>query len=207
MIIGITGSSGAGKSTVCEILQNKYNAKVINADKISKQLSKKGTDYLKEIVEQFGQEILLESGELNRQKLAEIIYANPKEREKLNNCTFRYIREEIKLQIKKLELKWKEYKKSEDESEPIIVIDAPLLFEAELESICQFVISVISNDRKLQIQRLIQRDGITKEQAIARLEAQKTNEFYVSRSKYVIINNGSFRQVEEQIDKIFQNKQ
>ena len=53
MIIGITGSSGAGKSTVCEILQNKYNAKVINADKISKQLSKKGTDYLKEIVEQF----------------------------------------------------------------------------------------------------------------------------------------------------------
>ena len=81
------------------------------------------------------------------------------------------------------------------------------MFEAELENICEFVIAVIADNRELQIQRIIKRDGITKEQAIARLEAQKTNEFYVSRSKYVIINNGSFRQVEEQIDKIFQDKQ
>ena len=58
MIIGITGSSGAGKSTVCEILKKEYNAQIIDADKISKQLSKKGTIYLEEIVEKFGKEIL-----------------------------------------------------------------------------------------------------------------------------------------------------
>ena len=73
MIIGITGSSGAGKSTVCEILKNEYHVKVINADKIAKELSKKGTLYLLEIVEKFGEEILLENEELNRKKLANIV--------------------------------------------------------------------------------------------------------------------------------------
>ena len=74
MIIGITGSSGAGKSTICEILQRKYEANIISADKIAKELSQKGTNYLAEIVKNFGQEILLENGELNRRKLADIIY-------------------------------------------------------------------------------------------------------------------------------------
>lgn len=197
MIIGITGSSGAGKSTVCEILQNKYNAKIINADKISRQLSQKGTAYLADIVDKFGTEILLENGELNRPKLAEIIYSDFRKREMLNNCTLKYIREEIKSEIKSTE----EVK----EVNRIISIDAPLLFEAELEILCQFVIAVISDNKELQIQRIIQRDGITKQQAIARLDAQKPNEFYTSRSKYVIVNNGKLEEVEEQIKKILKN--
>ena len=101
MVIGITGSSGAGKSTVCEILQNKYNAKIISADKVSKELSQKGTAYLAEIVEKFGHDILLENGELNRKKLANIIYSNKEKRELLNNCTLKYISSEIKNQIEK----------------------------------------------------------------------------------------------------------
>ena len=75
-IIGITGSSGAGKSTVCDILQEEYQVKVINADKIAKELSKRGTSYLDEIIEKFGQDIVDENGELKRKKLAEIIYNN-----------------------------------------------------------------------------------------------------------------------------------
>lgn len=197
MIIGITGSSGAGKSTVCEILKKEYGAKVIDADKISKQLSKKGTEYLADIVKQFGQEILLKNGELNRPKLAEIIYTRPEKREILNKCTFKHIRNEIKLKIESIESK-----KLEDLKKPIIVIDAPLLFEAELENICEFVIAVIADNRELQIQRIIKRDGITKEQAIARLNAQKPNDFYTSKSKYVIVNNGELEEVEEQIEMI-----
>ena len=84
MVIGITGSSGAGKSTVCEILQRKYKAKLISADKIAKNLSQKETAYLTEIVKNFGQEILLENGELNRRKLADIIYNSEEKREILN---------------------------------------------------------------------------------------------------------------------------
>lgn len=192
MIIGITGSSGAGKSTVCEILERKYGVQIINADKIAKQLSQKGTSYLTDIVKQFGEKILLENGELNRPKLAEIIYANHEKREQLNKCTFKHIKEEIKKEINNIE----------NIEETIIAIDAPLLFEAGLEEICEFVVAVVSDNRELQIQRITKRDGITKEQAIARLNAQKPNEFYTSRSKYVIVNNGELEDVEEQIKTI-----
>ena len=191
MIIGITGSSGAGKSTVCEILKNKYNAQIIDADKISKQLSKKGTVYLKEIVENFGKEILLEDGELDRKKLAEIIYSSDEKREILNNCTLKHIKDKIKEKVEKL-----------DNNKKIIAIDAPLLFEAKLDEICEFVIAVISDNFAVQIERIIKRDGITKEQAIARLNAQKPNDFYTSKSKYVIVNNGELEEVEEQIEMI-----
>lgn len=201
MIIGITGSSGAGKSTVCEILKNEYNAKIIDADKIAKQLSKKGTEYLKEIVNKFGQEILLENGELNRQKLAQIIYKSQEKREMLNKCTFKYIREEIKEEITKQTLE-----QSKKEAKSIIAIDAPLLYEAELDNICTFVIAVISDDRELQIQRIIKRDKITREHAVLRLKAQKPNEYYTSKSKYIIANNGNLEKVEEQVEKILDNR-
>ena len=68
MIIGITGSSGAGKSTVCEILEDEYDIQVLNADKMTKQLSQKGNTYLADIITLFGQEILREDEELDRPK-------------------------------------------------------------------------------------------------------------------------------------------
>ena len=81
MVIGITGSSGAGKSTICEVLEIRYNVKVINADKIAKKLSKKGTNYINDIVAKFGTDILDEEGELKRRKLAEIIYNDEAKRQ------------------------------------------------------------------------------------------------------------------------------
>ena len=80
MIIGITGSSGAGKSTVCEILEDEYDIQVLNADKMTKQLSQKGNTYLADIITLFGQEILQEDEELDRPKLANIIYNDESKR-------------------------------------------------------------------------------------------------------------------------------
>lgn len=186
MILGITGSSGAGKSTVCEILEKKYKSQTINADKIAKQLSRQGTSYLKEIVQSFGNDILLKNGELNRKKLANIIYSNSSKRDKLNNITFKYIKNEIKSQIKK-------------SNSNIIAIDAPLLLEANLQEICDKTIAVISEDRDLQIQRIIKRDNIDKEHAIARLNAQHPNEFYMKNCDDTLINNET---LEKQIEKL-----
>ena len=185
MILGITGSSGAGKSTVCEILERKYNSQTINADKIAKQLSIHGTNYLQEIVQKFGNDILLEDGELDRKKLANIIYSNPKKRDELNNITFKYIKSEIKSQIEK-------------SNNNIIAIDAPLLLEANLQEICDRTIAVISVDRDLQIKRIIKRDNIDKEHAIARLNAQHPNEFYMKSCDNTLINNETLeKQIEE----------
>lgn len=189
MIIGITGSSGAGKSTVCEILENEYHVKVINADKIAKELSKKGTLYLLEIVQKFGKEILLENGELNRKKLANIIYHNEEKRNQLNECTFKYIRKEIEKQI-------------QEHKNELIAIDVPLLFEAKLEEICNTTIAVIAKNKEAQIARIMQRDGIDKMHAEARLSAQHPNEFYTSRCQFVITNDNEIADIEKQIEEI-----
>ena len=186
MILGITGSSGAGKSTVCEILEEKYNMKIINADKIAKELSKKGTRYIADIIEKFGKNIVDENGELKRKKLAEIIYLDPVKREKLNSCTFKYIKEEIEKQIRQTE-------ENKD-----IAIDAPLLFESGLDKICDKVIGVVSK-KELQLDRIVARDNVDYDHANMRLDAQQDDEFYRKNCDMIIENNYDIENIERQI--------
>lgn len=176
-IIGITGSSGAGKSTVCDILQKEYQVKVINADKIAKELSKRGTSYLDEIIEKFGQDIVDENGELKRKKLAEIIYNNSEKRKLLNLCTFKYIKKEIKSKINRT--------KKENVT---IIIDAPLLFECGLDEFCNFIVGVISQ-KDIQIERIVARDNVDYESAEKRIDAQEENNFFKEKCDFIIENN------------------
>lgn len=83
-IIGVTGTSGAGKTTLCEILNKQYGVYIIDADQIAKRLSKKGNVYLKAMVECFGDEILNQEGELKRKELANLIYQDDEKRNQLN---------------------------------------------------------------------------------------------------------------------------
>lgn len=189
MIIGITGSSGSGKSTICEILDNNYYIKIINADKIAKKLSKKGTNYIIDIIKAFGADIVNDEGELKRKKLAEIIYSNPEKREILNNCTFKYIKKEIMKQINKVQ------------DGTSIIIDAPLLFESNLDKICDKVIGVISK-RELQIERVVARDNLDYDEAEKRIEAQASNEFYKKNCDIVIKNDNNFQYLENKIKEI-----
>ena len=188
-IIGITGSSGAGKSTICDILEKEYDVKIINADKIAKRLSKRGTSYIDEIVKKFGGDILDEEGELKRKKLAEIIYTNPQKRRELNSCTFKYIRKEIQREI------------AEEKEVSAIIIDAPLLFECELDRLCNYVIGVISK-RELQIERIVARDNIDYEHAEKRLSAQEDNYFYIQKCDEVIENNNDIFYIEKCVEQI-----
>lgn len=196
MIIGITGSSGAGKSTIAEILEKQYHAKVIMADKIAKTLSKKGSQYLKEIVENFGVSILQTDGELNRKKLADLIYHNTEKRNTLNACTLKYIVQEIKEEIQLL--------KQQDASQ-FIALDAPLLFEANLDQICDVTIAVISPNREMQLKRIMERDAITLKHATARLNAQHPNSFYSEKCQYTIINDGNLDMIQEQLAQIMKH--
>ena len=190
MIIGITGSSGAGKSTVCEYLENEYKVKVINADKIARKLSKKGTSYTIDIIKIFGKNIVDEEGELKRKKLAEIIYSNPKKREELNNCTFKYITKEIEKRLNKID------------NDTTKIIDAPLLFESNLNEKCDKVIGVVAK-REVQIDRIVARDNIDYDQAEKRLAAQQTNEFYIAHCDDIVENN-SLLGFEQDVEKIMQ---
>ena len=187
-IVGVTGSSGAGKDTLCEILENKYNAEIVDADKIARKLSKKGTMYLKSIVDCFGSNIINRQGELNRKKLASIIFEDEKKREELNRLTFIYVVDEIKRQINKLK-------------KDIIVVNAPLLFESNLNQICDFVIAIIA-DKDVQIERIMKRDGLSKEEAEKRINMQNTNEFFEENADYIIYNKESLKDIEKQLKKI-----
>lgn len=187
-IIGVTGSSGAGKDTLCEILENKYNAEIVDADKIAKELSKKGTMYLKSIVDCFGSKIVNRQGELNRKKLASIIFEDEKKREELNKLTFIYVVDEIKRRISKLK-------------KEIIVVNAPLLFESNLNQICDFVIAIIA-DRDIQIERIMKRDNLTKEAAEKRLNMQNSNEYFEENADYIIHNKESLKDLEKQLKRI-----
>ncbi len=188
-IIGITGSSGAGKTTICKILKQKYEAFIIDADEIARQLSKKGTMYLNAIIKYFGKNIVDSNGELKRKDLANEIYQNDEKRKKLNELTFNYVVKEIKERIQKLQ------------TEDLIIIDAPLLFEAELDKICDLVIGVIAKEQE-KIERICNRDNINKETAKKRLNIQKSNEYIKEKSDYIIYNESSIEKLEEEIDKL-----
>ncbi len=177
-IIGITGTSGSGKTTLTYALAKKCNASVINADKVAKELSTPGTEYLKAIESKLGKAFFYKDGSLNRNLLAKTIYENQKALEMLNAITFHYIVTEILHRIQQL-------KKI---STNIVLIDAPLLFESKLNEHCDCVIAVIA-DENIKIARICQRDGIDIQMAKNRLAIQSTNEFYQSHANIVVTNN------------------
>lgn len=187
-IIGITGSSGSGKSTVCEILNEKYNVKIIDADKIAKELLTSGTEYYNDVISKFGRKITDDVGKIDRKKLADLIYNDDKKREMLNNSTFYYVVKEIKSRAK-------------EANNVDIIIDAPLLFESKLDDICNSTIGVIAKE-SVQIERIIKRDSISKEQACKRIKAQQTNDFYMSKCTEIIENNNEYIETEKQIEEI-----
>ena len=176
MVIGVTGNSGSGKSEISKILSNKINAKIIDADKVVKELYTPGQEYYNKILELFGNKVLEKNNKLNRNKIAEIIYKNESEREKLNNLTYKYVVDEIKKRVKK-------------EKNINIIIDAPLLFESKLDEICDITVAVLA-EKSLKINRICTRDNIEQKIAISRLAIQKEDSYYQKKADYIVTNNG-----------------
>lgn len=176
MVIGVTGNSGSGKSEISKILSNKINAKIIDADKVVKELYTPGREYYNKILELFGNKILEKNNKLNRNKIAEIIYNNESEREKLNNLTYKYVVDEIKKRVKK-------------EKNINIIIDAPLLFESKLDEICDITVAVLA-EKSLKTNRICTRDNIEQKIAISRLAIQKEDSYYQKKADYIVTNNG-----------------
>lgn len=186
MIIGITGNSGSGKTSISKLLRKELNADIINADEVVKEMSMPGEIYYNEIVKVFSKDVLQENGEINKPKLADIIFKRNEKRDILNSLTFKYIVEEIKTRI--------DLSKSKT-----VIIDAPLLIESKLNEICDILISVIAEE-DIKLKRICKRDNIDKKTALNRINAQPKNEFYIKNSNLVIINNNS--NIEKQVEGI-----
>lgn len=193
MIIGVTGNSGTGKTSLCialsSVIENK-SVCILDADKIAKEISVPGNKYFDEIINLFGDSVLSKEGMLNREKLASIIFGDDEKRESLDKITYKYVVEETK-------------KRLNNSNCDIVLIDAPLLIESGLSKICDVVISVIAN-KEVKLERICKRDNLKEETAILRLNSQKDNDFYIMNSNYVVVNNNTdlIKQAKDVIDYI-----
>lgn len=191
-IIGITGPSGSGKTTLSDLLRKNYKSFVIDADQVARNLSNNPeTKYFKAMIKLFGSKVLNQEGKLNRKKIAKIIYNNNEKREALNRLTFQYVVDDINNQIRELENQDYDY----------IGIDVPLLYEAKMEKICDYVVAVVAEDKK-KIARICQRDNISEELARERLKIQNDNEFFVKKADFVIYNDGTIEKLEKSLKEI-----
>lgn len=181
-MIGLTGQTGAGKGYVADILAKK-GFTIINCDDIARIVLEKNSDLLNELARSFGQDIVV-NGALDRRLLASRAFATRDKTALLNSILHPAILDECRAR-----------------ANGISVLDAPQLFEANAQNDCNMVVSVVA-PYDIRLERIIARDGITMEQAEQRMNAQLDEEFFISHSDYVIINDG--RDVEEQIAKILE---
>lgn len=176
MIIGLTGQTGAGKSTVAEILREN-GMFIINADTVAREVMGAGEPVLKVLCEVFGEDILNGDGSLNRKLLAKRAFSSPENTDKLNKITHPAITERVKSKIS-------EAFKAGYET---VVLDAPQLFESGEDEMCDKVVTVIA-PVDIRLKRIMNRDNITEEEAMLRINAQQPEEYYISKSDVVIRN-------------------
>ncbi len=179
-IIGITGGISSGKSTVVHYLQE-LGAEIIDADAISRSLTIDSGKAVPMIIRAFGQEYETPTGILDRKKLGELIFSNASAKERLNQILHPLILEIIREGVQK------HRKKPQDTP---LILDIPLLFEAQLEALCDVIWLVYVNP-ETQLQRLMNRDHLTKEQSMLRISAQNSLDEKKLRSDFIIDNNGS----------------
>lgn len=191
-VIGITGPSGAGKGVVSEYLISQ-NVNVIDADVVYHEVISPPSDCLDELVRHFGQHILDRSGALDRAELAKLVFGedNREKLELLNMITHKYVVERIRALLKELTLA----------GAKACAIDAPLLIEAGLADDCDLTIAVLA-DKQIRAERIARRDRIDMSSAMARINSQKPDEYYVQNSDAVIYNNGDVECLYEALKKV-----
>lgn len=188
MIIGLTGGIASGKSTVSGLLVSK-GARLVDADVIAREVMLPGHEVLAAAVKQFGSEILFPDGTLNRGKLGDIVFRDPAALQTLNNLTHPAIRQEIKERMNSME---------QEEPERLIIVDIPLLYESGLENLFHEIV-VVYVPREVQIARLMERNGLSLEEAEARLNAQMDIETKRNKADYIIDNSGDLAHTEQQV--------
>ena len=190
-IIGITGGIASGKSTVTNFLRQK-GFQVVDADAVVHQLQKPGGRLFKALVQHFGQEIILENGELNRLLLASLIFSNTEEREWSKQIQGEIIREELAI-----------LRDQFAQTESIFFMDIPLLFEQDYSSWFNET-WLVYVEPDVQMDRLMKRDQLSKDLAISRLSAQWPLEEKKGLASQVIDNNGSQDQLLAQVNSLLE---
>lgn len=191
-IVGLTGSIATGKSTVAEMLEE-LGASIIDADAIARAVVEPGQPGLKKIIEAFGEEVLLPDGSLDRDKLGEIIFNDEDKRKQLNNITHPMISERM------MKLVAEERKKGAK----VCVMDIPLLFEGGGKYSWLKPVLLAHSDEKAQLERLMERNSYSMEEAKSRISSQMNIDEKVKLADFVIYNSGTIEETREQVKAVW----
>ena len=193
-IIGLTGNIACGKSTVAAIFKE-LGATLIDADKVARDIVGKDKPTLGKIINHFGNEVINKDGTLNREKLGRKVFNDKNQRQILNDITHPEIFKEINNLIEKYR----------SEGQKIVIIEAALIVEREkLKKIIDKLI-VVSTSKDIQIKRLKDRDGFSKEQAILRINSQIPIEEKIKHADYVIHNDSDISNIKNQVETIWKD--
>ncbi len=188
-VIGITGGAGSGKTAVLAYVQEKYRAKVIQADLVAKALQEKGQQVFLDIVAAFGETILSEDGSLDRAALAQIVFNDETELKLLNSIVHPAVKRRIINDMenaKKEGCRW-------------LFVEAALFFEAKYDAFCEEVWYIDTAD-EIRISRLEASRGYTRERAESMFKNQLSREAFLARCQVRIDNSGDFADTQKQID-------
>ncbi len=188
-LIGLTGGIGTGKTTVSRYLADTYQIPVLDADIYAREAVQVGSPVLDEIVKRYDRTIQLPDGNLNRQLLGEIIFNNPQERRWLEGKIHPYVRDRFQSELKQLE------------ADPVLLV-VPLLFEANMTDLVT-EIWVVRCCLQEQLRRLIERDRLSEQQAMARINSQLPVEKKVAAADVVLDNSSTLDSLLKQIDAAF----
>lgn len=190
-VIGITGGVGAGKTQILEYLNNKYGATICQADAVGKKLQKKGTECFDAIVAHFGTEILDAKGELDREKLADIVFSDKVELSVLNSIVHPAVKEEI----------YKKIAKEERKNTNLFILESAILIEDHYEEICDELWYIYVED-SIRKKRLIYARGYDSKKVDDIIAAQLPKSMFIKHCDRVIDNSNTFEETKIQLDKI-----
>ncbi len=187
-IVGLTGGIGTGKTTVSQYLADRYQLPILDADLYARDAVAEGSPILEAIKNRYGDRILLEDRNLDRPALGAIIFSDRTEKLWLESKIHPYVGDRISLELQKIKSK-------------TVVLVIPLLFEAKMTNLVT-EIWVVYFSLNQQIERIMKRNSLTKEGAIARIENQLPLEDKVAAADFSLDNSGTIEALYEQVDRI-----
>lgn len=191
-IIGLTGGIATGKSIVASVFRE-LGAIILDADLIARLVVLPHQPAWEDIVEFFGPQVVNEDESLDRAKIGEIVYNNPDSLKELNRITHPRIMQYYKDEMRRIKL---------DQPDAIVILEVPLLYETNMDKLCQQVV-VVCVDRETQIKRLMERDKMSYEDAVRRINAQMPMDEKVRRADFVIDNRGSMEETKEKATRYY----
>ncbi len=189
MIIGLTGQTGAGKSTVCELLHEKC-IRSIDCDAISREVTADNSPALEEVEKAF--EGVVIDGVLDRTRLGMIVFGDAEKKALLESILFPHIIEKVNSRL------------NEFESETAVILDAPTLFESGLDKICDKTLAVVASE-KSRLSRILSRDKIDEVSAVTRMKAQPNEAWFMAHCDEIVENNSDIHQLDLAVSAILKN--